>query len=873
MRGIKPFKLGMIARPFQWGRQHHLGISVLAYFAFEPVGALFSDAEMWPELAALLGQDLVLDVGIPKSRAEFLLFGSAYTPGGAPALTCPVRARVGAIDRTLYAIGDRRWVRGVPSDPAPFTRMSLGWENAFGGEGFPMNPRGKGVAPVDDVHPLPNVEAPGRLVDSIAARPEPASFMPLDFTWPQRARLAGTYDQKWLDTRFPGFAEDMDWRIFNAAAVEQQQEAPFVGNEPILLENLHPKKARLTAQLPGLRGRSFITRKATPSQLEEVELRLMTVWLFPEIERGLVVFTGATPIVEDDGADVELLMIAAERLGEPRSFAHYENVLAKRLDKDKLEEHLNDADLVPKELAGLTAETSHQMELVSHEGLRMKRARAKADAEIEASRQKVADLGLDPDEHAAPRLPPDEPLPTATEVPEFVAKKRAEAEKMKAEAEAKFEEEKAKAKKLYEDLGLDWEEVEQEMKSPHRGPPTYTAEKERAQFRKMADEHAAAGTPVDELEWYATDETLYAQWKDFEARLWASYRAFAHFQDPVDRLDAEASADRIRAVREAAGTRATFSGIDFTGADFSGLDLSGLDFSGSFCEAASFVGTNLAGANFSSAVLAHADLSGARIRGASFRGANLGKAKLTRADSEGSVDLTDAILWEADLSGARLSGARLTGATLLRANLADADLAGAEGEKLVFHETRLAGLSLVGAKLTTCAFIHLDAHQADFSGATLDESGFVGCRLDECKFVNASLVNLRIVLESRAFNLDLKGANLSKANLRGLDMRGSDLSGARLDGADLSDANLEGSRLYRIVARDSSWVRTNLKDAFLVSADLMRAMLSKADIRGADFRGANLYAADFALVHGDAGTNVTDAIQLKVRTKPTREQG
>ena len=48
--------------------------------------------------------------------------------------------------------------------------------------------------------------------------------------------------------------------------------------------------------------------------------------------------------------------------------------------------------------------------------------------------------------------------------------------------------------------------------------------------------------------------------------------------------------------------------------------------------------------------------------------------------------------------------------------------------------------------------------------------------------------------------------------------------------------------------------------------------MQKADIRGADFRGANLYAADFALVHADETTNVTDAIQLKVRARPRREE-
>src|SRR5690606_20390625 len=97
-------------------------------------------------------------------------------------------------------------------------------------------------------------------------------------------------------------------------------------------------------------------------------------------------------------------------------------------------------------------------------------------------------------------------------------------------------------------------------------------------------------------------------------------------------------------------------------------------------------------------------------------------------------------------------------------------------------------------------------------------------------------------------------------------------SGAKLNGADLSEADLEGAKAYRIVARESMWMKCNLRSAFFVSADLFGASLQKADVRGTDFRGANLYGCDFALVRSDAGTNVEDAIQSKVRYLPKRAQ-
>ena len=36
---------------------------------------------------------------------------------------------------------------------------------------------------------------------------------PIDFTLPQRMNKAGTYDEKWAEERFPGYADDIDWTI------------------------------------------------------------------------------------------------------------------------------------------------------------------------------------------------------------------------------------------------------------------------------------------------------------------------------------------------------------------------------------------------------------------------------------------------------------------------------------------------------------------------------------------------------------------------------------------------------------------------------------------------------------------------------------
>src|SRR5690242_6717576 len=124
MRGIKPFKLGFLTRPFEWAKQHRLGVSVLAMFPFDSPGDLVTDMEMWE----LVGRELegqTIDVGIPKSRSEYLVWGHCYQPDGQSVNTSPITVRVGDLEKTLYVVGDRLWEDGIPSAPLPFSEMPI----------------------------------------------------------------------------------------------------------------------------------------------------------------------------------------------------------------------------------------------------------------------------------------------------------------------------------------------------------------------------------------------------------------------------------------------------------------------------------------------------------------------------------------------------------------------------------------------------------------------------------------------------------------------------------------------------------------------------------------------------------------------------
>src|SRR5512142_1961326 len=162
MKTIKPQRLSLLTRTYEHQGAFRFSVAAILFFDLAEPRRLLTEVSLWKALPPELGKDAGLDVAIPKARAEVLVTGYAYPPGGKPAIACAPRVSVGRVDKTLHAIGDRTWTDGVASAPAPFERMPLSWEHAYGGPGHGPNPLGKGAEPVQGargkVHPLPNLE-------------------------------------------------------------------------------------------------------------------------------------------------------------------------------------------------------------------------------------------------------------------------------------------------------------------------------------------------------------------------------------------------------------------------------------------------------------------------------------------------------------------------------------------------------------------------------------------------------------------------------------------------------------------------------------------------------------------------------------------
>ena len=858
MNVIKPLAMGLSFRPVEYRKRFGLCVSGYLHvpFAQSAGGTLWGEQSMWNFLAGEM-QTPVIDEGVSKLTSEFLVHGYAYpAPGRNNAVA--VRARLGSVEKTLLAFGDRYWDGNRATAPAPFQRIPLTWPNAYGGPDFADNPLGKGRSAVDGVRWLPNLELPGSRLTAPRESIAPAGFGPLDVTNPQRAELRGTYDDRWLKEHSPGYAPDLAWKHFNMAPRDQWFAEPLRGDESYALENLHPDRRLIEGTLPGLRVRTFVRRRAAGlpegSKLREVSMRLSTVWLFPHAERMVLVFHGMAETVEDDAEDIDLLLGLVDRIdpSASRPDSHFLDVLRKRSDPDDgIYEALNDADLLPPGLDTHDPSASEVDSAMKTEGLREDAAYRRADLDIRFAREAARRSGKDPDALNL-RLPPRETPPTPAELPERMRLARKQVEEQQWAMLETVVGQLEKVQALTRQGKIDPE------KMIERGPPTFSAAPIVAQLEKV---HAIAKKPFDRA-------TTTAKLRQLENVKKLGYLQTAHLQEPARPLTGSVARDR-RAEMEwmlSEGLK-VWSGFDLTGVDLSGLDLREVDLSGAWLESANLENSNLSRATFQAAVLAHANLRGAIAVGTDFRAANLGAAMLEKSQLD-RCDLSGAILMRAQLIDTELREARVASANLFESIWQRAECTRMEGAGLTFHALDLKESSFSQARLAGSVFIECDVSGVDFTGADLSGASFTGCNAQGTRFAGAKLAAATFVGATR-----LERANFGACDLRNANFGDSDATGARfvdasLDSANLCLANLSDCDLRCASAKGALFRKSVLRNANLAGADLKDAILQKADLRGANLQAAHLFGADLSRVRLDADVKLDGAILERARTYP-----
>ena len=830
MKIIKPIKLPILTRVAERARRPELHVAAMLGFPLDAPRALLDELAFWAAVSAALGASGVVDEGFAKARGELLVAGSFFAPGGVPLPASHVRVKLGSVDKRLAIVGDRLWRNNAATTPEPMATMPLDWAHAFGGARFDRNPYGKGTEPLETdarATPLPNVDHYGAILRSPADRPEPAGFLPMDVTFAQRRARAGTYDTRWFEEHFPGLAPDAAPTFFNVAPEDQWIDGFFRGDEAFLVENMHPDRARIDGRLPGLAARAFVTqRTAEGERFVEIPLRWDTVWLFPSAGVGVVIAHGSFPVAEDDAADVLHLVFACEEPASPRPVEHYQQVLTRRLDKDKgAIAGLSDSDLMPPRASGV-APNLGEMDIgrwVRSEGLHAPNLRRGAERRRAEARARVEAEGLDPNDYGLTEplpAPAPPPLDDLDALATYIEAESARADALRADAKAQVEKAREQARRTCADLGEDYDAMRAKALKKGGGPPRFSA---KAHLETLHEAGMDAG------------KSRQAELERQEQSLRAMYRRSGHLQPTAAAMEPDA-ADRVRVlVQLAIDTQESLANRDFTSANLAGMRLHGVDLSGAFLEAADLSGCDLGGANLAGAVLAKANLRGADLTGARLRGANLGGAVLGDAVLE-RADLTDAVLSRAELAGARFAGATLTGADWLETTFGAVDLSGATLGQCNLIKADLRGARLAGADLSDANLIECSLDGADLSGARLEKTTFVTCKGEGVSFRGARLRQGIMVHGSSFVRADFSDADLERANLRGTALGGARFDRANLAGADLSECDATGASFERAILAGGLLIRAGLVDASLRGANLMDVLASKARLAGTDFR-------------------------------------
>lgn len=873
MRTLKPRTLTALNAPFQHDGKVRLVFVVGVMMSLDGT-TIEQEQTLWRELSRLPGSNGFLDELKPKVRGEALLSGFAFAPQGKPAPIVAARLTVGPIDKELWAVGDRSWKMTGPTEAVPFAEMPLSYDRAFGGEGYAPNPKGKGFAPIkneagDGVQPLPNLEVAKKLVTSPRERPPIAGFAPIDPALPQRMKKLGTYDKKWLETRYPEMAEDFDPTYFNVAPEDQWIEGYWRGGEPFTLQNMHREKPRLEGIVPSLAVRCFVTRRGVDDAFEDVSLRCDTLWFLPHVERMIMLFRGGIDVVDEEASDIVDVIVGLERQGEPRTVEHYREIRRLRLDKSRGGLYsLRETDLIPADLQIAKSAALGEMDaILAREDLMQANMRRRAERELAAARERLQVAGIDPDEHLPRDVPASPKQPELHELPELVESMQRDAEKHKEEATARLREACTKA-------GIDYDQKMADAESSGGGPPKFNADEHVARIRGLLAKAKALGVPPPDNAAKIEDPAFLTTLRKAEMAMRDAYRRAAHHMAPARALNEPEAATLRRQVEAALAAKESLVDRDFTGADLSGLDFSACDLSGTFLERAKLAGCSFRGANVERVVFARADLTGADFHGAKATGANFGEADLTGAKLTGGVDLSQTVFIRATLDRADLTGAKLDEAQISEAKCDRTTFAGIGATGLVVLKGDFRGVDLRGAKLEKSVVLNVDLSGADLTGASFLRMSFVDVIIEDACLRGIKLERVSLAKVEKGSSLarsDLRGADLRRLNLRGVNLEGADLREADCTGADFSGANLRGAKLEAVRAASARFIKADLTSADLARADLMRAFMGGALVGGANFEEANLFRADGAKMKGDDKTSFKGANVKQLRVVPDRD--
>ena len=876
---VKPTRLGFLRRVSSDDNGHRLWITALGAFDMPSPGDLLTEAQLWQTAAPALGTT-PLDAGMPKPNAEVLMTGDACAPAGRTVRSLSVSLELGPIAKRLVVFGQRWWRYGpdgpVMTEPQAFERVPLGWNNAYGGPGFAVNPLGKGADAKGAIRlgnrvELPLVEAPEALITDIEHRPLPAGFGPRAEDAPSRLAYAGDYDDAWLRDAFPAPGRGFDWRYWNVACPDQQTESALRGDEPFRITSMHPEHVDLRGCLPGYRVRAFARRD---DDFRELDVRCDTVWLFPNALMGIVVFRGGIAVADKEASDIPHVMLAYERLHEPkRTLTHYRTAFEERTGDLKVAalKLLDERPLKPERLPEEIEAVEEERRALAEE---MARRHEKVRAHAISTMCGVAGVPLPPPELVRDDTPLPGEIPVVT--PGELERREADVAGLMAEIDSlagRFEKQgEAQAARMGQELKRFLPKIAPGLDPRSRallddrlsavpalggddGPLSLndvigaSGSGSGSSASGLDDLFARAGQALGDKAAAAPAASGPTGAGTSVALRRARNRALGRLDedDPIARMGAVFAGQR-EALRSGAASVARLAD-DVVAAPAADSAAGKPEFMAAdprlawFDEVARVLASDHASSTSDQAATSALDDAESAVTDACER-TDAAREQARRSSpepiapedplSESDAASLGAFALELEREGKGLKGRDLAGADLSGAKLAGMDLEG-----IFLEQAKLAGANLSGAKLAGAALTRADLTGADLTGADLTDSNLSGAILSHSRLRDARLDRARF-LGSHFDGADLSGVSLSEtclieASLADVRLTGAVIRDVQFVKCDLSKLRLDGARLDNVVLVESDTAGVRAAAAHFERCALIGLQAEDADLTDAEF--------------------------------------
>ncbi|KTD65737.1 DUF2169 family type VI secretion system accessory protein [Legionella spiritensis] len=327
MNILKPPALQVVVNPYYYEQQHFLCVTAMLMFDFNERKYHIDTTVFWKTIQDNLGDDIKIDNYLPKESGCFFASGYCYSYDN-DTNQSHATIKIGNHSKTVMVFGDRRRLRKdlyqATTKADYFDKIALGYENSFGGPGYPNNPLGKGYTENEaEELLLPNTELPNN-------DRTPAHFLPVYYD--PRLAESLTRDDFRAGQDWPHYRRDFNGqRLMNIP--EDQVLSRFLRRgEPYVIEHMNPTERIITGRLPDEVLRGFY-RKSASKKIEELPLDFSNIWFFPHEEKGLSVFHGLLHVENFTSDPFEFIQFEIEPQPTPYDGEHYHRQWIERYSK------------------------------------------------------------------------------------------------------------------------------------------------------------------------------------------------------------------------------------------------------------------------------------------------------------------------------------------------------------------------------------------------------------------------------------------------------------------------------------------------------------------------------------------------------------